>query len=53
MAVGDCCLFQVRRKVLIKTFPMKGSEGFGNRPDLLDSRSDDQILGYDSSGLPR
>lgn len=38
LAVGDCCLFQVRRDGLAAAFPVPHSSDFGNRPDLLGSR---------------
>jgi hypothetical protein len=37
-AVGDSCLFQVRAGRLRCAFPLKHSDEFGNRPDLLCSR---------------
>ena len=38
-AAGDCCLFQVRNNALVHKFPVEGSEGFGNRPFLIHSKS--------------
>lgn len=38
-AVGDCCLFQMRDGRLLRSFPMRRSSEFGNRPSLLGSRS--------------
>jgi hypothetical protein len=38
-AVGDSCLFQVRQDELLVRFPLTYAEEFGNRPDLLCSRS--------------
>jgi hypothetical protein len=38
LAVGDCCLFQVRADRLVRAFPMGRSADFGNRPALLGSR---------------
>jgi hypothetical protein len=38
LAVGDCCLFQMRGGQLQQAFPMKRSADFGNRPELLGSR---------------
>ncbi len=38
-AVGDCCLFQIRAGRLLRTFPIRHSADFGNRPSLLGSRS--------------
>ena len=39
MAVGDCCLFQIRNNQLIKSFPIQESRLFDNQPDLLCSSS--------------
>ncbi len=36
-AVGDCCLFQVRRDDLLVAFPLDKSEQFSSRPFLLAS----------------
>lgn len=38
-AVGDCCLFQVRGRRLLRAFPIWHSSDFGNRPSLLGSRT--------------
>ncbi len=38
LAIGDTCLFQVRRDRLIEAFPLRRSEEFGNRPRLVGSR---------------
>ena len=38
-AVGDSCLFQVRRHQLIEAFPLPRSTDFTNQPRLLGSRS--------------
>lgn len=38
-AVGDCCLFQVRERRLLRTFPIQNSGEFGNRPSLVGSRN--------------
>jgi hypothetical protein len=35
VAIGDCCLFQLRGGVLMKAFPVTRSEEFGNTPQLL------------------
>ena len=37
-AVGDCCFFQVRDGALHRSFPMRRSDEFGNRPSLMGSR---------------
>jgi hypothetical protein len=38
-AIGDCCLFQLRQDRLLVSFPLTQVDEFGNRPDLLCSRS--------------
>jgi hypothetical protein len=38
LAVGDCCLFHARAGRIEQAFPIKHSEKFGNRPELLASR---------------
>jgi hypothetical protein len=38
LAVGDSCLFQIRRDRLHRAFPIKRAAEFGNRPALLGSR---------------
>jgi hypothetical protein len=38
-AIGDSCLFQVRGRRLLTTFPIANSEDFNNRPALLSSNS--------------
>jgi hypothetical protein len=38
-AVGDSCLFQMRQDRLLTSFPLTRADEFGNRPDLLCSRS--------------
>lgn len=37
LAVGDCCLFQVRRDALMVRFPIGRAEEFNNRPFLISS----------------
>ncbi len=37
LAIGDSCLFQVRGKNLITSFPFTNSEQFNSRPSLLSS----------------
>lgn len=37
VAIGDCCLFQVRANVLLCAFPLKEANAFSNRPFLLSS----------------
>ncbi len=36
-AIGDCCLFQVRRDALVVRFPIGRAEDFNNRPFLVSS----------------
>jgi hypothetical protein len=38
LAVGDCCLFQVRGDALLVAFPVDDPDAFDNRPLLLCSR---------------
>lgn len=37
VVMGDCCLFHVRSRELLRAFPLSRSEEFGNRPELLRS----------------
>jgi len=39
IAVGDCCLFQVRNEMVISNFPILLSSEFGNNPYLVSSKS--------------
>ncbi|MCA9801172.1 MAG: protein phosphatase 2C domain-containing protein [Cyanobacteria bacterium HKST-UBA02] len=39
-SVGDCCLFQIRKKHRIMTFPDFSFESFDSTPALLSSRAD-------------
>jgi hypothetical protein len=39
VAVGDCCLIQIRDDRLLETFPLTAATEFDNRPVLLGSRS--------------
>jgi hypothetical protein len=39
LAVGDCCLFQVRAGTLIRAFPVQSAHEFSLRPMLLGSRA--------------
>lgn len=45
IALGDCCLFQIRNRDLIACFPFTRPEDFGNTPSLLstDFRYNDRI----------
>jgi hypothetical protein len=38
LAVGDCCLFQIRSDRLLEAFPLADPRAFDNRPFLLGSR---------------
>lgn len=38
VAVGDCCIFQVRDDALLGAFPINQAAAFGNRPALIGSR---------------
>jgi len=40
VAVGDCCLFQIRDGEVMEAWPIADADEFGNRPDLLGSRLD-------------
>lgn len=39
-AIGDCCLFHIRNRELLVSFPLENSAQFNNHPCLLSSRSD-------------
>jgi protein phosphatase 2C-like protein len=39
LAVGDCCLFQLREDALVAGFPLTDPDAFDNRPMLLGSRA--------------
>ena len=41
-AVGDCCCFQIHRDRLVRSFPLRRSQDFSNRPELLNSKSEDK-----------
>lgn len=43
-AIGDCCLFHVRKNDLLKSFPFNHSSEFNNHPHLISS-----ISKYDSN----
>lgn len=45
VAVGDCCVFQLREGTLLRAFPLERAEGFGNSPALLASRADRSAAG--------
>jgi hypothetical protein len=42
-AIGDACLFQVRKDELITRFPMQNSSTFGNNPILISSNESDYV----------
>lgn len=37
LAVGDSCLFHIRTKKLVRSFPIENSSGFNNNPSLISS----------------
>jgi hypothetical protein len=39
LAVGDCCLFHLRRQSLLAAFPVSDADAFDNRPLLIGSRA--------------
>jgi len=39
-AIGDTCLFRIRRGALVSVFPLESSANFGSTPDLLQSVHD-------------
>ncbi|HTD76146.1 MAG TPA: hypothetical protein VK898_00820, partial [Chloroflexota bacterium] len=46
LAVGDCCLFQVRNETLVACFPIEAAAAFNSRPYLIGSvrlQSDMQV----------
>lgn len=47
LAVGDSCLFHLRGRHVLKSFPIEQQESFNNSPTLLSSNSgdDDVVLG--------
>src|SRR5438270_4992885 len=38
LAIGDCCLFQIREAALVTALPLSDADAFDNRPLLLGSR---------------
>jgi hypothetical protein len=44
VAVGDCCLFQIRERRLYGVFPNFCAEDFSNQPNLVGSRTPPKIL---------
>lgn len=38
LAIGDCCLFQIRQGSLLQAFPLEQADEFNNRPFLLGTR---------------
>jgi hypothetical protein len=53
LAVGDCCMFQVREDRLFAAFPVKKSTDFGNRPTLMGSRNGSDPLSQAQQKLGR
>ncbi len=52
IAVGDSCLFVVKNYELRKSFPLKQSEEFGNRPSLIGTHSNiEQICFSEINGV--
>ncbi len=39
LAIGDSCLFRIHHGRLMRAFPLRHSEGIGNQPCLIGSRS--------------
>lgn len=50
VAVGDCCLIQIRADALLKKFPILRSIDFDGTPDLLGSRQRDVERDFWSAG---
>jgi Protein phosphatase 2C len=50
VAVGDCCLFQIRQQSLHGVFPNYSSEDFNNNPSLVGSRTPAKML-FDKNRL--
>ena len=48
LAIGDSCVFQIRGKKLVASFPMERSESFNNSPELLCSEN---VLGQPPARL--
>ncbi len=46
IAVGDSCLFQIRKDRVVASFPIESSKYFDSTPDLISTRKD-----YNSSSL--
>lgn len=43
VAVGDCCLFQIRDSHIINCFPINESKDFGNNPFLISSNNSQNV----------
>lgn len=50
VAVGDCCLFQVRGEVVTVTFPLSQSTDFNSVPTLLSSLADRGVTARTTRG---
>jgi hypothetical protein len=50
LAVGDSCLFQLRNKKVLKSFPVKKSEDFNNSPQLLSSSNVEKVPASKTTG---
>ncbi len=44
IAVGDCCLFQIRAASMLRVFPELGPTDFNNHPGLVGSRTPPTVL---------
>ena len=44
VAIGDCCLFQLRDDQLVSKFPLTASAEFGIQPSLLGSRTPVEVV---------
>jgi hypothetical protein len=51
LAVGDCCVFQVRGEALVTAFPLADAADFDNRPLLLGSRAISNAVLRDADGI--
>jgi len=51
LAVGDCCLFQVRDHTLLEAMPLSDAEAFNLRPMLLGSRASANTVLRDAGAI--
>lgn len=47
IAIGDSCLFQIRKNTLLSVFPIKKAEDFTNSPMLISSNLENNIQCWD------